>query len=310
LPTHCAEPQVALSRRGYAVVAWSHVKERRVEGLKGPETEVRGTVEAAIRRSGARWGTAKDLSGSELGADRGPQVAIDAAGRAVAVWTAGQGAIQTVSRGQAGRWSRPIDLESEAEGQVSVALDPQGDAIAAWLAMDHSVHAASRPVGGDWTTPATIPRAVMGNSLEEEPHVALDGRGDALAVWSQVVPLEGQVRETNITTVQVAARPRGAPWGGPADLRAPSTTVESTSGLWPPGLEPFELGPSSDGLAENARGDAVALWTGEAAGHEITAGATQAAGGSWTGATTISRTAEIAADPSVGIDDQGEAIAL
>jgi hypothetical protein len=69
----------------------------------------------------------------------------------------------------------------------SLAVDKRGDGVIIWTSSEPSglsVMASYRRPGKPWGTPMSL-SATGSGALS--PHVALDGRGDALAVWTQTV---------------------------------------------------------------------------------------------------------------------------
>ena len=108
-----------------------------------------------------------------------PQVAIDAAGDAVAVWDRSNGAntiVQAAARPAGGSFGAPVDL-SVAGGNAlvpQVAIDPAGDAVAVWTRFNGSnviVQAAARPAGGSFGAPVDLSLAGQ-NAIH--PQVAID----------------------------------------------------------------------------------------------------------------------------------------
>src|ERR1051325_6115370 len=98
---------------------------------------------------------APDLSAAGQNASS-PQVAIDPAGDAVAVWTRFNGTntiIQSASRPAGGAWSAPLDLSAAGQNASSpqIAVDPAGNAVAVWTrsnGTNNIIQTASKPAGG------------------------------------------------------------------------------------------------------------------------------------------------------------------
>ena len=116
---------------------------------------------AAPAQAAPAWLASQDLSVPGRDAEA-PQVAIDAAGGAVAVWARFDGfdsIIQSSSRPPGGSWSRPVDLSAPGQDaeEPQVGVDAAGNAIAIWSRSNglHTiVQAATRTAGGGWA-PAT-----------------------------------------------------------------------------------------------------------------------------------------------------------
>ena len=122
-------PQVGVGPRGATVAVW-----QRHDGSSW-------VVAAATRTAGGGWTPSVDVS--ESGRDAwDPQVAVDSAGNATAVWSATvpdswQRVVQGARLG-GGVWSAPTDL-SPAGGNAwnpQVAIDPAGNATTTWSRHD------------------------------------------------------------------------------------------------------------------------------------------------------------------------------
>ena len=129
-------------------------------------------------------------------ANPGPQVALDAGGNAVAVWTRfdsttepGKSVVQTASRPADGVWTAPVDLASIAQSgpDPKVAVDARGDAVVIWKYFDSSsyiVQAATKRAGDAWSKPVNLSaasKATAAGSLSGL-NLAVNARGDTLAL--------------------------------------------------------------------------------------------------------------------------------
>ena len=84
-------------------------------------------------------------------------------------------------------WLAPQDLSAAGQGAYDpqVAFDGQGNAIAVWSRFDGTnfiVQAAARAAGGSFGAPQDLSAAGQKAGF---PEVAVDGRGNAIAVWSR-----------------------------------------------------------------------------------------------------------------------------
>ncbi len=218
-------PRLALDPAGDAVAAWY--------SLSGTNYIVR----AASRPAGGSFGAPVSLSATGQNADE-PQVAIDPAGDAVAVWRRSNGTnyiIQAASRPAGGSFGAPVDLSLAGQSAAvpQVAFDPGDNALVVWSSFNGTnnvVQAASRPVGGSFGAPADVSPSGQDS---EYPEVALDQAGDAVLVWM------GKVG-TGSYIAQATTRPAGGSFGTQLDL--------STSGANLPVL------------AVDPGGDAVSAW--------------------------------------------------
>jgi len=270
------EPDVAIDAAGNAVALW-----RRHDGSKY-------IVQAAMRPAGGAWQSPVNLSAAGETAKE-PQLALDAAGNAVAVWTRHDGLdfiAQAAVRPAGGTWQGPDDLSlagQDAE-EPQVAVGPGGEAVAVWSRYDGSrfvVQSARRPAGGAWQEPLDV--SLAGQNAEE-PQVALDLAGNALAVWSRFDGAKD--------VVQAAVQAAAGAWGARADL---STTGQNA-------IEPE--------LAVGPGGNAVAVWTRENSPTEVIQGSSRPAGGSWESAVQLSSPGHDAEAPQVSLDPGGNAMAV
>jgi PKD domain len=196
------EAQVAIDPSGNAVAVWS-----RFDGAKY-------IVQGARRPAGGGWEPALDISASGQNAEA-PQVAIDAAGAAVAVWARSDGVdpiVQAAVKGPVGPWAGHVDLSAPGDfsSEPQVAVDPAGTAVATW-ARDNSptrrIEAAVRPAGGGWQPSVPLSRA---GEAAEDPDVAVDPAGNAVVLWSRT---DGSPR-----VIEAAAKQLGGPWSGPEPI--------------------------------------------------------------------------------------------
>jgi hypothetical protein len=258
-----------------------------------------------------------------------PQVAVDGQGTAIAVWSRSNGTnliVQAAVRAVGGSFGAPQDLSAAGQkaGFPQVAVDGQGNAIAVWSRFDGTnfiVQAAARAAdsrrrwryltpkrGGSFGAPQDLSAAGQKAGFAE---VAVDGQGNAIAVWSR---FDG----TNFI-VQAAARAadsrrrwryftpkRGGSFGAPQDLSAASQDAFNPQ------------------VAFDGQGNAIAVWHRFDAGtNTIVQAAARAAdsrrrrryftpkrGGSFGAPQGLSAGGQNASFPEVAFDGQGNAIAV
>ena len=164
-----------------------------------------------------------------------------------------------------------------------IVLDARGDAVAVWTRNDGSnfiTQAAVRPAGGNWQAPVDLSNAGR-DTFDAE--VAIDARGDAVAVW------HGSDGTNDI--VQAAARPAGGVWQAPIDLSAG-------------GHDAF-----NPQVVLDAQGDAVAVWQRSNGSNSIVQGAVRpAATGVWQAAVDLSAAGGNALNPQIAVDARGDAV--
>src|ERR1043166_6976814 len=216
--------QLAVSPAGRAVVVWACPK--------GGNT----IVQAVTRRPGGSWSAPHDLSA--FGHDaHAPQVALDRAGDALAVWARSNGTdavFQSAFQRANGAWPAPEDVSGPGfdVDRPDVALNAAGNGVAVWQASDGVntvIQAATRTAAGSWSTP----QALSSGGYSERPHVGLDSAEDAVAVWSY--------RGLNIR-VEAAVHRAGGGW-------APAETLSSAGAA---ALQPqVDVNPSGNAIARS-----------------------------------------------------------
>ena len=170
-------PQVAVSPAGEAVAAWT---------LAGAVT----TVQSATRAAGGDWSAAQDRSTPGRAAVE-PQVGVDDAGTATVLWgelDGGAYVARTATRAAGDDWSAstPVSATGPSAIALSLAVAPDGSATAGWVRQasgSYVVQAARRTPGGSFEAPCTLSAAGRDAYY---PQVAVDGRGNAVAIWDRV----------------------------------------------------------------------------------------------------------------------------
>jgi hypothetical protein len=120
-------------------------------------------------------------------------VAVDKQGSGMVVWRQFLSSSRILeSHRPAGKsWTKPVTISntSRTSYDPDVALDARGSAVAVWqvrISTDDlprlEVHTASRPSGGAWGTSSRLDPDGL------EPKIAMDGQGNATAVWYNVSP--------------------------------------------------------------------------------------------------------------------------
>jgi len=269
-------PSLAIGPRGAAVIAWANFT-----------TSGAGVIRAASRAADGRWQRPVAVY---RGGATWLQVALDQLGNATAIWSPGgpRGAIRVAFQPAGKQWRKPPTIGSGFG--VQLAFDAKGNAIALWthLISDRRgalEQAAFKPARGSWSQPVTIGRGGGGGYL---PQLAVDPRGDAIAVWADWV----RPGVCCGSAVQAASKPAGGLW------RTPVTIASGFVGSVQVGLD--------------ARGDALAIW-------DLARGDVQAAmaspQGSWQrpislGAGAPPQLRGVAGEVDAALDSQGNAVAV
>jgi hypothetical protein len=250
-------------------------------------------VQAISRPPGGQWSAPVPVSGSGDSDAGPPQVATNARGDAVAIWSADAASVRVVrvaSRPAGGAWSNPIAISEgvAASGPYShdydVAIDAQGNATAIWAEFSSTsstfvVRAASRAHGADWDEPVDF----SDSALNSRPRLAVDPQGTVTAVWLG-----------DVSVVRSKSRPVGGPWSSEAALSSEDSNVIA----------------QDPQVAVDAQGNATAVWAlHHFGGEDVVQTARRAAGGAWDSAVDLGDGSSNAL-PQVAVDPQGNATAI
>jgi hypothetical protein len=222
-----------------------------------------------------------------------PQVALDDAGGAVAVWRSFDGAgFRTKAATTStlfGSWSTPVPLADVETGlaEPQVAADPAGDAAAVWRTSSGTISAATRPAGAAFDAATTISSA---GTTGLHPRVAMTAAGDAIATWagSTTGRVAVAVDDTTPPVLSAVTVPPSVQAGTAASMSA------MVADAWSPVTLAWDLG---DGTT--TAGDAVSHAYAAAATRTVTVTATDAAGN------VASETRQIVVSPVPGGQDPG-----
>jgi hypothetical protein len=330
LGAYAEQPDVAVDAHGNATAVW----------LSAVGAERR--VQAAYRPAGGSFGAIQTLSQAGAEADD-PRVSIDGQGDAVAVWSlasGGQAEVQAATATPGGAFGTALSLSgpSAVASVPQVALDDHGNALAVWDGWDGShirIEASLRPAGGSFGAPQLISPPSYN---ADTPQVAFDSAGDALAVWrfdgspASTVQAAFRAPGAEFGPVQAVSAPSPEPAQAPqvafdgeghgvvawqqsdgselrvdAAVRTPGPTGQfgAPSTLDPGGQEAYEPRVAGDGLS----GTIVSWQTFNGISSSVQA-AVRPDGGSFAPATTISAPGALEGAPEVGIDAQGDALAV
>jgi hypothetical protein len=224
------------------------------------------------------WGTA--MNRRRLGVMTGCVVALVAAGLA---------SVEVASTAATPSWLAPETLSTPggAAFRPQIAVDGRGTVVAVWLQQDDAgytrVVTARRPAGGAWRSPVTLSGA---GRDADEARVAVNERGDAVAVWWTRA-------DGSNDRVESAFRPRSGVWSSPDILSDPLR---------------HSYRPE---VAIDPEGNAVAVWVrydADDANTEWVQSARRPAHGSWSPLATLSE--HHALDAHVALDDDGNALAV
>ncbi|HET7418543.1 MAG TPA: hypothetical protein VFJ61_13055 [Solirubrobacterales bacterium] len=301
-------PEIAISGGGGGVAIW-------------PQEQGLGTLKAAGMSLTGAWGAPVTLAHNEWGQRAEPELAMNEAGEAVAIWKhvgPEQSTIVAKVRAPSGDWGPQETLSPEGSpyGAFDIAVGPAGEAVAVWSQIprfgsnsEYRIESSFMPAGGHWEPAVTL------SDPEHEsysPQVAIAPNGRIVATFYGFLD-----EPENRPTIQVAEK-QGGLWSPPQAISGASNAAfpkveASTAGtavVWE-GIEgderwieaasrttggewgqPVELsGPESFGpeIGADAAGTAVAIWNsfyGEEG--DYVEGSTLPVGGNWSEPTAIS----------------------
>jgi hypothetical protein len=290
-----SNPHVDVDAAGNAIAVWS------------VESATHAVVQA-VHYSAAkgRWGPAQLLSANP-GSTSTAQVAVDAAGTAIAVWSERpsmfyppKGSYRILAARYSAdtrTWGPPANLsgpdDSSHPENVLIGMDAAGNAVAVWR--EYTI-----PPSGNWVrasryttsagtwTPATTVAFSMGSL--NSPQLAVGETGEAFAIWIAIPPLSPALGGT----VQAARYDSltGA-WSAPANVSAAGEEC---------------LAPD---IGVDAHGNAIAAWNLRVsnASSSTQAARYSAAKGAWGSAVTLSFPGQ-GGGPRVAVAPQGDAVAV
>jgi len=243
---------------------------------------------------GKRWGTAERVESQSTNPPVRPQVAMDAAGNAIAVWAYSDGTgfdIWANRYTPIGGWATEAHIETDEAGTAlrpKVAMAPNGNAIAVWQQTEDGrfdIWSNRYTVGVGWGIEERIETDDAGAALV--PQVAMDPSGNAVAVWqhfdgtrfniwaNHFAPDEGWDRAEPIETddvgdavaPQVAMDPTGsaiAVWQQSDGMRDNIWAKRYTPSQGWGTQQPLETDNSGEAeapqIAIDAEGNGVAVW--------------------------------------------------
>ena len=179
-------PLIAFDVNGNALAVWTQSDGTRVHIWSNRYT------------AGTGWGTGAIIETDNAGDGGRPQVAFDASGNALAVWTKFDGTLNKIwaNRYSAGTgWGTAALIETDNTGNAGnpqIAIEANGNALALWEQWDgarDNIWSNRYIAGTGWGTATRIETHNAGYALD--PQIAIDANGNALAVWRQTDNTDG-----------------------------------------------------------------------------------------------------------------------
>lgn len=245
--------------------------------------------------NGYGWLTAELIESNDTVSAYQPQLAMDGMGNALAIWPQYDGAFLNLSsnRFEAGSGWGTADLivlnDYGAYPRPRLAMDDSGIAMAVWSqysSMQFSIFSDRYAVGAGWGGIELVETVNLGNAIA--PQLALDGGGNAVAVWMQENGTKSSIWANRYAV--------GAGWG----IAEMITANESA----------YSTGYSSPQLAADALGNVIAVWTQYDGIHSDIWANRYVAGSGWGVAEKVGADDSVSASsPQVAIDAAGNAVA-
>ena len=170
-PGTAFDPQIAMDRIGNAIVVW----------YQGGGD--RYNIWANRYQMGNNWGVATLIETNPVDALR-PQIAMNGNWNTIVVWVQDDGIWTNHYKLDTG-WQAPALIQAGTMDQPQVAVNESGNGIVIWVQSDEEYNSVyARPFFEDsgWGKTTLIENNV-GNA--EAPAVAMNGEGNAIAVWTQ-----------------------------------------------------------------------------------------------------------------------------
>lgn len=280
-------PAVAMDASGNAVVVWRHL-------------DAGGMVLRSSRLNAATgaWSTPVPIDNAPGAINQG-DVAMDAAGNAIAVWDKFDGTRYNVWANRfsatSGTWGTPLLLETNSAGSAivpRVAMNAAGDAGVVWI---QGLGGASTQVwtnrfstaSGTWAGVSPIPNTT--GMPVNSPQAGIDRAGNLVAIWRE---------QQNLTFTVHASRRNAATgfWSAARKLGGDFATAVTTD---------FAQ------IAVDPAGNAIAVWMeGPTATSVVRTARYTQSNDTWIASTSINpQPAPPEQAPTVAVDAEGRAMA-
>jgi hypothetical protein len=313
-------PDIGVDGAGNAVVVWA---------LGGQIWQARRSASAAEFETPVAVPAAAGTTESGF-----PRIAVNRAGAVGLAWSAQTSSASGVVVA-AGDSTSSIDASTVQAyfgptdvTAPDVAIDPAGDIAAIWQANDGSstsIQATYRPDGGGFPA-ASEP--VDGASFDD-PHVALDSRGEAVALykdsadgsvqashrpaggsaWSQLSELDGPSTTGSLDVAVDNQDSAVAAWVGNNQLRTSARPVDGAFGKPPPQiLADHQEAPVGLSMEASAQGTIALGWRGNL--EQTMRAAIRPPGGSFGALATLSAGDRFATSPDIAAGFTGNAAAV
>lgn len=262
---------VAIGPAGEAVVIWT--------GYQNTSDYI---IRAATRSPDGQWSLPVELSEAGNNAWE-PEVAIDPAGNIVAAWyhwnDDGDTIVQVAEKEPGQPWSESENLSAQGSNSGAPRVEVGAErAVVVWP-REQIIEAATRDTGGAWQ-----PAVEISEFGSREPALGMDGKGNAVALWSSGSGY-------NLRTAEVASLPIGGAWTEPIPI------ADRLLSEW-----------SQPQIAVDPAGQALAVWTAWDGTSRIIEASAGTIDGGWENPVTIS--SPWSDRPQIAMDAGGNAAAV
>ncbi len=179
-------PKIGVGADGSAIAAWGQDEFDQDIGM-------RMNVWASRYTKTGGWEAPELIETNDSGNAYITEIAVDASGNAIAVWThlhenGVDSSIWANRFTPGGGWEAAQSIQSSPDKALSphIAFDPNGNAISIWEQIDggrYSIWANRFTPGGGWGTAIPIETSDTGDAHGE--NLAVNQNGDAIAVWGE-----------------------------------------------------------------------------------------------------------------------------
>jgi hypothetical protein len=283
--TTAAYSQVIYDSAGNAFIVWQQLDGARYH------------IYYSRLSSGATTWSAPAQMDTAMGNAETPQVAADAHGNLVALWTQSDsvqaGAVfhigSSIYPSDTGSWSAPVIMIAD-DPTLSAFLpklvsNANGIAEAMWVQFDGSIWSNQYTPASGWGTPQLVEAGGNGNHL---PQLAIDQNGNVIAVWDRMDLNDPQAH------MRYATLPTGGSW--PASALISATDADT--------LE-FTEAPQ---IAFDAQGDALVVWSRTYGGHTNGRSAVYTPGTGWSAPVGVDDGSEVDDGVALAVAPNGNAV--
>jgi hypothetical protein len=273
-------PQVAMDTTGNAIAVWYQHDGARYNIWANRFNAATGT-----------WGTAELIETDNLGSAYSPEIAVDTAGNAIAVWYQHDGMRNNIWANRyvaaSGTWGTAELIETDNTGDTydpDIGFDAAGNAYAVWNQFDGTYQRAMAnryTAGTGWDVAAAIE---TGTGDTYYNRIAVNGAGDAVTVWLQHDGNRYQVWGNRYTA--------STGWGTAEPIENGSGDVDEVQ------------------IVTDAAGNALVVWRQFGTGANDIWANRYTAGQGWGLAVQIENASGDASQPQIAIDASGNAIAV